>query len=179
MCHLGIHFQDLARGLKELLEYEGNVEDDFGLTFQVIHRPMVISNNLNICMCVCDNRQRRLALFAAVKQWGIYSICEVLNAAQIWRSVIGCMPIALEINIPKIVTISILVSPLPSKYTLQTCTRAYWLCGGKIILRLWHQSPAMCFWETKIVFMVLVLKFLICSAHRLIKSWFIIARTLY
>ena len=32
-----IYFQDLARGLKDLLEYEGNVEDDFGLTFQVIH----------------------------------------------------------------------------------------------------------------------------------------------
>ncbi|KAI0216958.1 putative E3 ubiquitin-protein ligase HECTD2 [Lamellibrachia satsuma] len=26
---------DIARGLKELLEYEGNVEDDFGLTFQI------------------------------------------------------------------------------------------------------------------------------------------------
>jgi len=27
--------QDLAHGLKELLEYEGNVEDDFCLTFQI------------------------------------------------------------------------------------------------------------------------------------------------
>ena len=28
-------FQDLAHGLQELLDYEGSVEDDFGLTFQV------------------------------------------------------------------------------------------------------------------------------------------------
>lgn len=28
-------FQDVANGLKHLLEYEGNVEEDMGLTFQV------------------------------------------------------------------------------------------------------------------------------------------------
>ena len=52
-----IYFQDLARGLKDLLEYEGNVEDDFGLTFQVIHcvNGYVLhgTTDLYICMCVC------------------------------------------------------------------------------------------------------------------------------
>ena len=28
-------FQDVAKGLQELLDYDGNVEDDFCLTFQV------------------------------------------------------------------------------------------------------------------------------------------------
>ena len=28
-------WQDLARGLQDLLEYDGDVEEDFGLTFQV------------------------------------------------------------------------------------------------------------------------------------------------
>ena len=28
-------FQDLAQGLRDLLNYEGDVEDDFGLTYQV------------------------------------------------------------------------------------------------------------------------------------------------
>ena len=29
------HLQDVAHGLQELLDYEGDVEDDFCLTFQV------------------------------------------------------------------------------------------------------------------------------------------------
>merc|ERR1712168_109955 len=35
MKDLKLTFPDLAHGLQELLDYEGNVEDDFGLTFQV------------------------------------------------------------------------------------------------------------------------------------------------
>ena len=31
-------WQDLARGLQDLLEYDGDVEEDFGLTFQVSGR---------------------------------------------------------------------------------------------------------------------------------------------
>ena len=30
-----IIFQDLAHGLRELIEYEGDVDEDFGMTFQV------------------------------------------------------------------------------------------------------------------------------------------------
>lgn len=30
-----ISFQDTAHGMRELLSYEGDVEEDFGLTFQV------------------------------------------------------------------------------------------------------------------------------------------------
>jgi len=31
----------LAHGLEELLAYEGDVEEDFGLTFQVVFRPLL------------------------------------------------------------------------------------------------------------------------------------------
>lgn len=39
--------QELARGLQELLSYEGNVEEDFNLTFQVRERFIIQSQNRN------------------------------------------------------------------------------------------------------------------------------------
>lgn len=39
--------QELARGLGELLSYEGNVEEDFDLTFQVRERFITQSQNRN------------------------------------------------------------------------------------------------------------------------------------
>lgn len=40
--------QELARGLGELLSYEGNVEEDFDLTFQVRKHLIIQSQDRNI-----------------------------------------------------------------------------------------------------------------------------------
>ena len=48
--------KDLARGLAELLGYEGNVEEDFYLTFQVevMHYSYFLYQGFNISFSVCD-----------------------------------------------------------------------------------------------------------------------------
>ena len=46
VCSLGLEdlegaMPEVARGLRELLDYDGDVEDDFCLTFQVLHPAFV------------------------------------------------------------------------------------------------------------------------------------------
>ena len=45
-------WQDISKGLKELLEYEGNVQEDFGLTFQVRYI-WILYMYIFVCVCVC------------------------------------------------------------------------------------------------------------------------------
>lgn len=46
--------QELARGLGELLSYEGNVEEDFYLTFQV-RRSFITQNRTPPLVCLSDS----------------------------------------------------------------------------------------------------------------------------
>ena len=45
--------QDIARGLQDLLEYDGDVESDFGLSFEVVRQFQFMLINTHTYMRVC------------------------------------------------------------------------------------------------------------------------------
>ncbi|CAG14221.1 unnamed protein product, partial [Tetraodon nigroviridis] len=47
-CSLMYLLQELARGLGELLSYEGNVEEDFDLTFQLLQEEIDVIKCYNL-----------------------------------------------------------------------------------------------------------------------------------
>ena len=67
--------QDVANGLENLLQYDGDVEDDFGLTFQVCKATIIVLNTFHVLLL--HSRGIRL-------QWSIRKLWQIFSNERHW-----------------------------------------------------------------------------------------------